>query len=318
MSCLPGMPCYDAYRIAFPFSCGDPCQSLCFTSDKIIYNGPNLACTGIQSQDNLEVALQKIDDRMCSDEFISHIIVAIEDNPVLKAYFCQLVSSCPIPTTTTTSSTSSTTTTTTTAIPTTTTTTTPEPTTTTTSSTTSSSTTTTTTSIAPTTTTTTTTVSGYTIGESALGGKIAYILQPGDPGYVLGEQHGFVATVADLAVLAEWGCNTTVILGADGTALGTGAQNTIDIVAECPTAGIAARLCNDLVEGGYSDWYLPSKDELNKLYLNRVAIGGFVNNNYWSSSEFDAFNSWWQQLGTGFQNANAKAGLDYIRPIRSF
>jgi len=103
MSCLPGMPCYNAYRIAYPFSCGGGYNnSLCLTSDKIIYNGPNLACTGIQSQDNLEIALQKIDDRMCSDAFISHIIVAIEENPVLKAYFCQLVSSCPITTTTTT------------------------------------------------------------------------------------------------------------------------------------------------------------------------------------------------------------------------
>ena len=102
MPCLPGMPCYNAYRIAYPFSCGGNYNSLCLTSDKIIYNGPNLACTGIQSQDNLEVALQKIDNRLCSDEFISHIIVAIEDNPVLKAYFCQLVSSCPITTTTTT------------------------------------------------------------------------------------------------------------------------------------------------------------------------------------------------------------------------
>lgn len=105
MSCLPGMPCYnDAYRIAFPFACGDPCGSLCLTSDKIIYNGPNLACTGIQSQDNLEVALQKIDNRMCSDEFISHIIDTIQNTPLLQAYFCQLVNTCSATTTTTTTS----------------------------------------------------------------------------------------------------------------------------------------------------------------------------------------------------------------------
>jgi hypothetical protein len=94
MSCLPGMPCHDAYRIAFPFANSECCDTPCSTSDKIIYNGPNLACTGIQSEDTVEVALQKIDNRLCSDEFISHIIVAIEENPVLKAYFCQLISSC--------------------------------------------------------------------------------------------------------------------------------------------------------------------------------------------------------------------------------
>ena len=94
MSCLPGMPCHDAYRIAFPFANSECCDTPCSTSDKIIYNGQNLACTGIQSEDTVEVALQKIDNRLCSDEFISHIIVAIEENPVLKAYFCQLISSC--------------------------------------------------------------------------------------------------------------------------------------------------------------------------------------------------------------------------------
>ena len=98
MSCLPGMPCYDAYRIAFPFA-----HESCIFSNMVIYNGPNLPCTGIQSQDNLQVALQKIDTRMCSEEFVSHIIDTIENNDVLKAYFCQLVSSCSIePTTTTT------------------------------------------------------------------------------------------------------------------------------------------------------------------------------------------------------------------------
>ena len=291
MSCLPGMPCYDAYRIAFPFSCENPCEPLCFTSDRIIYNGPNLACTGIQSQDNLEVALQKIDDRMCSDEFISHIIVAIENNPVLKEYFCQLVSTCSfVPTTTTstttegptTTSTSSTTTTTTTAAP-----------------------------IPPGT---------YSIGDLALGGRIAYILQPGDPGYDPDSEHGLVATISDIGA-AEWGCFGTPIIGADGTALGTGYQNTIDIITWCTTSGIAAKLCNDLVEGGYSDWYLPSNDELNKLYLNRVAIGGFVTvgASYWSSSEFDVVTAWNQFFGDGGQSLSGKDTVAWlVRPIRSF
>jgi hypothetical protein len=310
MSCLPGMPCYsEAYRIAFPFACNDPCIS----SFQIIYNGPNLPCTGIQSKDNLEVALQKIDNRMCSDEFIAHIIDTIENTPLLQAYFCQLVASCSSTPTTTSTSTSSTTTTTTIA-----------PTTTTTTSSTST-TTTTTTTIAPTTTTTTTTIAPippgtYTIGESALGGKIAYILQPGDPGYDAASEHGLVATVADLPTLPIWGCQGTLITGADGTALGTGSQNTTDIVAGCATAGIAARLCNDLVEGGYSDWYLPSKDELDKLFLNNVLIGGFTYDNaHWSSSEFDINNSWAQFFSSGVANPSGKGVNNfYVRAIRSF
>jgi len=159
----------------------------------------------------------------------------------------------------------------------------------------------------------------YTIGQAALGGKIAYILQSGDPGYVEGEQHGLVATVADISLSATWGCQATSISGADGTAIGTGNQNTIDIMAGCATAGIAARLCGDLVEGGYSDWYLPSIDELNKLFINRVAFGGFSNGDYWSSSEYN-LNEAWTIFFNGSINVDhgAKNYSYRVRAIRSF
>ena len=158
----------------------------------------------------------------------------------------------------------------------------------------------------------------YTIGESVLGGKIAYILQSGDPGYVEGEQHGLVATVADISTAAIWGCEGTTISGADGTAIGTGNQNTIDIMAGCPTAGIAARLAGDLVQGGYSDWYLPSKDELYKLYINRVAIGGFENNFYWSSTENDNNYAWLRHFVDGSPYISLKNNTNYVRAIRAF
>src|SRR5687768_14136255 len=130
------------------------------------------------------------------------------------------------------------------------------------------------------------------VGDSYAGGKVAYILIPGDPGYVAGQIHGLIAAPSNQSTSAQWGCVGTYIPGADGTALGTGNQNTIDIVNGCSEAGIAARISNDLVLGVYSDWYLPSKDELNKLYLNRVAIGGFEFAYYWSSSEFGVDNAW--------------------------
>jgi hypothetical protein len=157
----------------------------------------------------------------------------------------------------------------------------------------------------------------YTIGQAALGGKIAYILQPGDPGYDAGVQHGLVATAADI-VNKPWGCGGTLIAGADGTAIGTGNQNTIDIMAGCATADIAARVCGDLTEGGYSDWYLPSKDELNKLYINRVAIGNFNASSYWSSSEVNANQAYYQVFFTGDQLPESKSTGLTIRPIRSF
>lgn len=163
----------------------------------------------------------------------------------------------------------------------------------------------------------------YSVGQTALGGKIAYILQPGDPGYDANVQHGLIATSADISESAQWGCVGTRLTGALASAIGSGNQNTIDIITECPTSGIAAQLCAELTLGGYSDWYLPSKDELNKLYLNRVAIGGFTTtagfSNYWSSTQFDFNNPAYQQaFESGAQNGSEKDAYHRVRAVRSF
>jgi len=168
----------------------------------------------------------------------------------------------------------------------------------------------------PTTTTTTTSGGIYTIGQAALGGIIAYINGGGTSG-----TSGLVATVADFpSGYIQWGCRGTEIV--TGTAIGTGNQNTIDIMAGCPTAGIAARLCGDLVEGGYNDWYLPSQDELNALYINRVAIGGFVDDSYWSSSQpqdiFGQDAAFVQDFTDGSQGQGGKITGRLVRAVRSF
>ena len=143
-------------------------------------------------------------------------------------------------------------------------------------------------------------------------------MQPGDPGYITGEFHGLIAAPSDQSSAAEWGCYYIAINGADGTALGTGNQNTIDIMAGCAEPGIAARICGDLALNGYSDWYLPSKDELNKLFINRDAISGFANDLYWSSSEYNAMGAWYQDFTNGSQPSGLKTYLNCVRAVRAF
>ena len=119
---------------------------------------------------------------------------------------------------------------------------------------------------------------------------------------------------------AEWGCDGTLIPGADGTAVGTGEQNTIDIEAGCTTPDTAADICANLSLGGYTDWFLPSKDELNLMYENlKVSgVGGFAGYYYWSSSEYGAHYAWYQNFYNGNQNNYLKYGTYRVRAVRAF
>ena len=161
------------------------------------------------------------------------------------------------------------------------------------------------------------------IGMAYQGGVIAYILQSVDPGYVSGETHGLIASTADLSNGIQWYNGRYTTTGATGTALGTGQANTTAIVSNQGAGSYAAQLCNDYTNadtgtGVYSDWYLPSKDELNKLYQNKTAVGGFAEFYYWSSSESYSNNAWSQNFLNGYQHDSSKIVIKRVRAVRAF
>jgi hypothetical protein len=161
------------------------------------------------------------------------------------------------------------------------------------------------------------------IGLVYQGGRIAYILQSGDPGYISGENHGIIAAIANLSGGTQWDNGSSTYIGATATALGTGQANTTAIVNGQGPGSYAAQMCNDYINtdtgtGVYSDWYLPSKDELNKLYLNRSALDSFSANSFWSSSESDASYAWYEYFDGGSQLTTYKSTSCMVRPVRTF
>ncbi len=129
---------------------------------------------------------------------------------------------------------------------------------------------------------------------------------------------------------AKWGCYDTSISGASGTAIGTGAANTAAIVAGCSESGTAAKLADALTYAGKSDWFLPSKDELNQMYLLFLKVGwagaGGLNGGccYWSSSEVvtNSLELAWQQEFFRHTRQDYSFGLkdftSHVRPVRAF
>jgi hypothetical protein len=154
------------------------------------------------------------------------------------------------------------------------------------------------------------------VGVLAEGGIVFYVDETGE--------HGLVAAMEDIEGTYEWGCYVWELTGADGESIGTGYQNTLDIVSGCSETPIAASEALAYESEGYSDWYLPSKDELIEMY-NTIGngspegdIGGFGNNWYWSSSEVNNLYAWGVNFINGYTGYVNKSITYRVRVIRAF
>jgi prepilin-type N-terminal cleavage/methylation domain-containing protein len=181
--------------------------------------------------------------------------------------------------------------------------------------------TTTSTTVAPTTTaasTTTTTVASYSVGDTGpAGGKIFYVAPtPFACGPTLASTCTYLeAAPADVSGTFTWCSNNSTLIGT-AAAIGTGMKNTTDADATCTSGAI--QQAADYSNGGYADWFLPSKDELNELYLQKNVVGGFAAGSYRSSSEGNANLVWFQNFSNGYQNDSLKSSDLRVRPVRAF
>jgi hypothetical protein len=184
----------------------------------------------------------------------------------------------------------------------------------------------------------------YKIGDTYGGGKVAYIFQAGDSGYVEGQQHGLIAAVADVNTVYKdaWGSDSytgTYVwstsqymikndtdyayqeIATTGTAIGDGAGNTKKILAKYPLEiypNSAAAVAHEYRGGGFNDWFLPSMEELKKLYLSKGLVGGYADFIYWSSSEMSPSVAWYHIFVNGLLGDSIKSYFKRVRPVRVF
>ncbi|MCE9539974.1 MAG: DUF1566 domain-containing protein [Bacteroidetes bacterium] len=157
--------------------------------------------------------------------------------------------------------------------------------------------------------------SDIAVGKSYAGGIIFYVDGTG--------LHGLIAATSDQSTSTKWSEGNNVETGASEVAVGLGQQNTNAIltsanISEGCSCNCAASVVDQLVLSGYSDWFLPSKGELNLLYQQKDIVGGFTNNYYWSSTEHDSLSAWNQYFPFGPQYYANKDSNACIRAIRAF
>ena len=163
----------------------------------------------------------------------------------------------------------------------------------------------------------------YTIGSTGPAGGIVFY----DKGYYSEGWRYLEVAPTDLATGFPFGgatYNSGYQLVGTGFSIGSGKNNTLLLVERIgeKTGSYAAKICYDYILNGYDDWFLPSRDELNLMYVNlhKAGLGGFASYYYWSSSEESYYsnNAWRQNFGSGDQDNYGRNYNLRVRPVRAF
>ncbi|MCH2229225.1 MAG: DUF1566 domain-containing protein [Crocinitomicaceae bacterium] len=160
---------------------------------------------------------------------------------------------------------------------------------------------------------------GFAIGDTYQGGIIFYLDPTGC--------HGLISAPSDQSTGAQWYNGSFIdVSRGNGSGMFEGKYNTPMINEIQGGTTSAAAICANLSIGGYNDWYLPSIEELNRMYQNIGQgnttglgnVGGFASDYYWSSTEFDNNSAWLQFFNGGGQLQNGKNLNFYVRAVRAF
>jgi len=166
------------------------------------------------------------------------------------------------------------------------------------------------------------------LGDTGPGGGIVFIVQTPTAiapwRYMEAAPNTWGGDVADPWV--RWCSKTAIFVSSltngqsvtrnTSTALGSGFKNTKMMLGSCGYG--AGNMAASYNGGGKSDWFLPSKDELNQLYLQKAIVGGFVESSYYSSSEVDSSMAYYHDFLNGTPSGTGKVDLGYVRPVRAF
>jgi hypothetical protein len=164
---------------------------------------------------------------------------------------------------------------------------------------------------------------GFTCGSTRA--QTCHYLEAAPTNWVWGGSETGSGDGTNDAGMVAWSGNTTSSVGlisgitAAATGIGWGAWNTFAILMDNSTIGTASYRAPNYRGGGLSDWFLPSKDELNELWKTRSSAES-LSLGYWSSSDSTATEAWNQAMASvnGLPRAVAKNLTRKVRPIRSF